>query len=243
MADAVTAASTMAQPPPAPLAQLPRPTLRPVEHPDLSPVLTHFCDRTRPQAGIPVEITSMTATQRLASILWESRLRAFVTYSGGDPATCLTEATLNGLNFLIGRRHYQPWGLVFDRQSVYDAGGGPVWYARSDEYYSVRQISSRVQSWLVRLEPGSSDWLEEQEWRIPLDATAAPEPALPLQALRLVALLVGNQNWLPTRDGWAISPLTGAHVYGPTVPSLLAGIPRWWWNSDAGQLYQLPALA
>ena len=67
--------------------------------------------------------------------------------------------------------------------------------------------------------------------------------ALPLQALRLVALLVGDRNWLPTRDGWAVSPLTGAHVYGPTVPSLLAGIPRWWWNSDAGQLYQLPALA
>ena len=207
-------------------------------------MLTHFCDRAQPQTGIPVEITSVSASQRLASILWESRLRAFVTYSGGDPAICLTEATLSGLNFLIGRRHYQPWGLVFDRQSVYDAGGGPVWYARSYEHYSVRRISSRVQSWLVRLEPGSSDWLEEQEWRIPLSATAAvPEPALPLQALRLVALLVGDQNWLPTRDGWAVSPVTGAHVYGPTVPSLLTGIPRWWWNSDAGQLYQLPALA
>lgn len=146
----------MTQPPPlvqsAPTA---RPILRPVEHPDLSPVLTHFCHRARPQAGIPAEITSMAAPQRLASILWESRLRAFVTYSGGDPAICLTAATLHGLNFLIGRRHYQPWGLVFDRQSVYDAGGGPVWYARPDEYYSVRQISSRVQSWLVRLEPGS----------------------------------------------------------------------------------------
>lgn len=159
-----------------------------------------------------------------------------------EPAICLTEATLSGLNFLIGRRHYRPWGLVFDRQSVYDPGGGPVG-TRSDEYYSVRKISSRVQSWLVRLEPGSSDRLEEQEWRLPLSATAVPEPALPLQALRLVALLVGDQSWLPTRDGWAVSPVTGAHVYGPTVPSLLTGIPRRWWNSDAGQLYQLPALA
>jgi hypothetical protein len=68
----------MNQPPP-PLVQAApaiRPTLRSVEHPDLSPVLTHFCDRARPQAGIPAEITSMTAPQRLASILWESRLRA-----------------------------------------------------------------------------------------------------------------------------------------------------------------------
>jgi hypothetical protein len=150
MGGVVTVASAMPQPPPAPLAHLTRPVLRPVEHPDLSPVLTHFCDRARPQAGIPNAIISMAAPQRLASILWESRLRAFVTYSGGDPATCLTEATLNGLNFLIGRRNYQPWGLVFDRQSVYDAGGGPVWYARSDEYYSVRQISSRVQ---VNIQP------------------------------------------------------------------------------------------
>jgi hypothetical protein len=160
----------------------------------------------------------MAAPQRLESILWESRLKAFVTYSGGDPAICLTEATLNGLNFLIGRRHYQPWGLVFDRQSVYDAGGGPVWYARPDEYFSLGRISSRVQSWLVRLEPGSSDWLEEREWRIPLSATAAPEPALPLQALRLVALLVGNQNWLPTHVG--LSRATQPTKFtGPSYPA------------------------
>jgi hypothetical protein len=114
----------------------------------------------------------MTAPQRLESILWQSRLRAFVTYSGGDPAICLTEATLPGLGFLIGRRSYQPWGLVLDRQSVFDAGGGPVWYARPEEYYSVQKISSRVKSWLVRLEPGSSDWLEEQEWRVPISASA-----------------------------------------------------------------------
>src|SRR5258708_1820029 len=237
----------MTQPPPTPLVQAvspARPTLMPVEHPDLSAVLTHFCDRTRPQAaGIPAEITSMAAPQRLASILWESRLRAFVTYSGGDPAICLTEVTLNGLNFLIRERHYQRWGLVFDRQSVYDAGGGPVWYARPDEYYSVRQISDRVRSWLVRLEPGSSDWLEEQEWRILVSAAAAPEPALPLQALRLVALLVGDQNWSPTPDAWALSPAARGPVYGPTVPGLLAGIPGWWWDPAARQLYRLPALA
>lgn len=160
----------MTQPPlPTPFAQVPRPTLRPVEHPDLSPMLTHFCDRARPQSSIPATIRDMAAPRRLESILWESRLRAFVTYSDGDPAVCFTEATLSGLNFLIGRRNYQPWGLVFDRQSVYDAGGGPVWYARSEEYYSLMdlcrsgRISGRLQSWMVRLEPGSSDWLEERE--------------------------------------------------------------------------------
>lgn len=229
--------------PVAPLAQVSRPTLRPVEHPDQSALLTHFCHRARPQAGIPIEILQMSAPQRLESILWESRLRAFVTYSGGDPAVCLTEATPNGLGFLIGRRHYQPWGLVFTRQSVYDAGGGPVWYARPDEYHLVRSVSTRVKSWLVRLEPGSSDWLEEREWRIPLSGDDAAEPALPLRALHLAAVLVGDQNWSPARTGWATSPATGGQVQGLVVPGILIGVPRWWWDPYAGQLYQLPALA
>jgi len=233
--------------PPAPLAQVSRPTLRPVEHPDQSALLTHFCHRARPQAGVPHGILQMSAPQRLESILWESRLRAFVTYSGGDPAVCLTEATPNGLSFLIGRRGYQPWGLVFTRQSVYDAGGGPVWYARPDEYHLVRSVNARVKSWLVRLEPGSSDWLEEREWRIPLSndplsGEVATEPALPLHALHLAALLVGDQNWSPTRTGRTTLP-TGTQIQGPIVPRILIDIPRWWWDPNARQLYQLPALA
>jgi hypothetical protein len=234
-------------PPVPPLGQVVQAALRPAEHPDLSGLLTHFCDRTRPQSAIPAEIRAMTAQQRLESILWESKLKGFVTYSGGDRAVCFTEATLNGLNFLMGRRSYQPWGLVFDRQSVYSAGGGPVWYARPEEYRFVQGLcgsgaaSSRLQSWLVRLEPGSSDWLEEKEWRIPL--FPGYEPALSLQALRLVALLVGDQDWSPTRTGWGVSPVTRTQVPAPVVPGLLKGVPRWWWNQADGILYQLPPLA
>ena len=134
-------------------------------------MLTHFCYRNRPQPSVPPEIQGMTAQQRLESILWQGKLWGFTTFSGGVPAVCFTEATLNGLNFMIGRRFYRPWGLVFDRQSIYDAGGGPVWYARPDEYQFLRglcesgQVDSRLQSWLVRLD-GSSDWLEEREWAL-----------------------------------------------------------------------------
>lgn len=174
----------------------------------------------------------MTAQQRLESILWESKLRGFVTFSGGVPAVCFTEATPNGLNFMIGQRSYQPWGLVFDRQSIYTAGGGPVWHARPEEYWFLRnlcetgQVNGRLQSWLVRLD-GSSDWLEEREWRIPL-LTAPYEPALVLGALRLEALLVGDPDWSPARSG--------------QVPSILAGVPRWWWKPAYGLLYLLPPL-
>jgi hypothetical protein len=217
--------------PSAPLAR-PRDVLRPVQHPDLSGVLTHFCYRNRPQPSVRPEIQGMTAQQRLESILWQGKLWAFTTFSGGVPAVCFTEATLNGLNFMIGRRFYRPWGLVFDRQSIYDAGGGPVWYARSDEYQFLRglcesgQVDSRLQSWLVRLD-GSSDWLEEREWRIPL-FTAPYEPALQLQALGLKALLVGDPDWSPAHSG--------------LLPQIVIGVPRWWSNPADGLLYSLPPL-
>lgn len=109
--------------------------LRRVEHPDLSPVLFHFCARgQKPNDYIPEEIWRMSAPERLASILWEGRPRAFVTFSQGDPAVCFTEATRPGFEFLVTQLAYQPWGLIVDRDSVYRAGGGPIWYARPTEY-------------------------------------------------------------------------------------------------------------
>jgi hypothetical protein len=215
-----------------PTSPAPRTVLRPVEHPDLSGVLTHFCDRDRPQPSIPLEIRGMTAQQRLESILWAGKLSGFVTFSGGVPALCFTEATTNGLSFLIGRRNYRPWALVVDRQAVYDAGGGPVWHARPEEYEFLRgicesgQVNNRLQSWLVRL-GGTSDWLEEREWRIPL-LPAPYEPALELSAIGLQALLVGDRDWSPARSG--------------QLPQILAGIARWWRNPADGIIYQLPPL-
>lgn len=39
---------------------------------------------------------------------------------------------------LIGRRGYQPWGLMFDRQAVFAGGGGPVWYVATTSRTSWR---------------------------------------------------------------------------------------------------------
>jgi hypothetical protein len=120
----------------------------------MSALITHFCDRARPQR-VPDDVLALTAPNRLATILWQGRRLAFVTDSGGDPACCFTEATVAGLESLIGHRGFQPWALVFDRQSVYDAGGGPVWYARQAEYNALPALGSRVQSWSVGLDAGS----------------------------------------------------------------------------------------
>jgi hypothetical protein len=51
--------------PSAPLAQVSRPTLRPVEHPDQSALLTHFCHRAAGKLGLPIEILQMSAPQQL----------------------------------------------------------------------------------------------------------------------------------------------------------------------------------
>jgi hypothetical protein len=110
---------------------------------------------------------------------------------------------------------------------------------RPDEYQLLRGlcesglINSRLQSWLVRLD-GSSDWLEEQEWRIPLLTellltellTEPYEPALQLQALGLKALLVGDPDWSPAHSG--------------LPPQIVAGVPRSWSHPVDGLLYLLP---
>ncbi len=215
--------------------------LRQVEHPDMSPILTHFCSRSRPLGGeVSPDVRVMSASDRLRSILWEQKLRAFVTYSGGDPAVCLTEATLAGLQFLIRRRGYQPWGLVFERQSVYDAGGGPVWHARPEQYRALGERDLALRSWAVRLDPGS-DWLEEREWRIVRSAAVAGQPsAVELGELRIVALIVGDQAWTGALWCEQIAAATGVRAWGNYFPHSLAGVPRWWWNPAAGQLHSLP---
>lgn len=218
-----------------------RPRLRPVQHPDMSAIITHFCDRGRPQA-LPPQVTELDARGRVESILWESQLRAFVTWSGGDPAVCFTEATVQGLEYLIREVGYAPWGIVFDRQSIYDQGGGPVWYARAEEYQAIRDLGSRAQAWRVRLEAGQSDWLEEREWRIPVVFEVGPEPAVPLVSLKVVALLVEDANWSPLRLAWIPDPADGHVKELPALPAVLRGVPRWWWNPMTRRLESLPPL-
>jgi hypothetical protein len=208
----------------------------------MSPLLTHFCGRSRPQKALPDGINAMRPEQRLANILLEDRLRAFQTFSGGEPVVCLTEATVNGLNFLVRQRDYAPWGLVFDRQSVYDVGGSPVWYARTDEYRLVRATGSpRIQSRLVRLEAENSDWLEEREWRVPAQNLESAQPAVALESLSLYAILIGNLDWAPYRRTQAHA--TSGH-FGPVLhlPRAVHGVRRWWWDAQLTEFRELPPL-
>jgi hypothetical protein len=216
--------------------------LRRVESPDLSPVLTHFCGRGRMTGrDVPPDISRLTPCERLESILWEGQLRAFVTYSGGDPAVCFTEATVAGLKFLLRHRGYQPWGLLIERQTVFDAGGGPVWHARQEQCRMLSELDSRIRSWVVRFDSGS-DWLEEREWRIVRDARADSPPVIRLNELRLLALLVGDEKWTGARIANCV-PVGGSQARrGTYFPPGVGGVPRWRWNPVTADLESLPPL-
>lgn len=218
--------------------------LREVQHPDLSPLLTHFCDRGRPPGpSVPQAIRNLGAADRLTSILQGQQLQAFTTFSGGNPAVCFTESTLPGIEFLLKNRGYRPWALVFDRQGVYDSGGGPVWYTRPAEYAKLEQLGDpALQSWTVRLDPGS-DWLEEQEWRIPVIPPGyGLTPAVSPLTLNLVALIVGDPYWNGAQEREYFDE-QGYPTRGLFLPHLPPRLPRWHWNAqrqcleDVGPLY------
>jgi len=215
--------------------------LQPTAHPDLSRVLTHFCGRPRdPGADVPADITAMTPPDRLENILWDQRLRMFVTYSGGDPAVCFSELTEAGLRYMIQTRGYAPWGLMFDRESVYNAGGGPVWHVRTDQHEQLKKLAPQLRSWAVRLGEGS-DWLEEREWRITRPKSAGYAPSVGLDELRLLGLLVGDPWWSGGRAATLVprggsQPQPGSYF----PPALHPGLPRILWNPEIGHLDLAP---
>jgi hypothetical protein len=183
----------------------------------------------------------MSAPDRLTSILHSQQLLGFTTFSEGDPAVCFTESTLAGIEFMLARRGYQPWALVFDRQSVYDAGGGPVWYARPAQYTALGRIDPVLRSWAVRLDPGS-DWLEEQEWRIVLPGrTDGLIPFVPLTTLRFAAIIVGDSTWNGVRER-EYPDEAGHRARALFSPPLPRGLPRWSWNPGVGKLELLGPL-
>jgi len=155
--------------------------LQPAERPSQSDVLIHFCARNRPvRGGLPQDIAAMTPEKRLESILWEGQVRTFETFSGGWPAVCFTEAGSLDAHYLIARRGYAPWGLIFNRQTVHAAGGGSVWYARHEDYEALGrmedgQLCDRLRTWAVRVGPGS-DWTWESASGAFRELTAGQSP-------------------------------------------------------------------
>ncbi|MGW5569748.1 hypothetical protein ACWEVD_00990 [Nocardia thailandica] len=202
----------------------------------MAETLVHFVARERtPHPSVPEDIKVMSPDERLAAILRQGSINPFPTFTD-HPAVCMTECSGAGLEFLIGRRGYRPWGLMFDRQTVFDAGGGPVWYVRDEDMDEL--ATSRLRRWAVRLGE-NSDWLEEREWRVPRDLVDGSAPSIPLADLGLFGVIVGERNW------WCPVPARGVDGTEPPwqeqFDDALQGLQKHWWDPESEQLILLPS--
>lgn len=195
--------------------------------PTQSEWLIHFCGRKIGAArspGLDGAIAAMTPGERLYNMLWTKQIRGSAPFGAATPVVCLSECSIEHMKWLIGQRGWQPWGVMFRRQYIYDVGGGPVWYCRTEQYDA---LSSDLRHWAVRLEtePYRSDWLHEREWRM-----AAPQLPIPLERTSAegpdVAVLIGDPSWQPLS------------VSGE-LPALWHNSYRGYWDAETGQIISL----
>lgn len=217
--------------------------------------LCHFCGRTPgAQASDTLDpaVLAMTPQERLASILWDGALRGSVPFGAVNPMVCLSESPPDHLTWLLRTREFPGWGLLVTRAWCYGQGGSPVWYARQDRFDEMQEAWHAGRNWAVRLNPGSSDWQHEREWRMP---TSAPDFVVRLQPDDIKAILVEDHSWQPWRDSeeWTGNYLTHTGeiaepgeagepemVTTQTLPPLWTTAPKiLWWDRDAGELHHL----
>lgn len=118
------------------------PSFRVPRHHGQSDTLIHFCGRARPSAA--ADVASLTASQRLDTILRTGVLRAFPPYGGSWPVICFSESDSSGVEALLRYGDFQPWGLIVQRDWVWRQGGGPVWYVREDMTVATSSLDERT---------------------------------------------------------------------------------------------------
>lgn len=216
--------------------------------------LIHFCGRPSLAPAtptVPQWVRSQQPCQRLDNILWERQIRGFAPFGSDLPMVCLSESPLAHLQWLLSDRKWPPWGLLLWRQTVYNLGGGPVWYARTEQ---LAALPEELRAWAVRFETGTSrsDWLHEREWRIPVPKT---NPVLELPPDGVPVILIGDSNWRPTtrlvrrrvlvdQFGGPVPPGAPSYWKDVDVPELpwlwTAALQHWYWDSEKQQIWQVP---
>lgn len=206
-------------------------SLRRLDQADLSNSVVHFTGRRgKANTDVPAEIGDLDARRRLANILITKRIYAFSTfYSCGDPVVCFTEATLEGMRTLVGDR-YEPWGLEFAKDQVFQRGGGPALYVRGDLWTSFAQsdLPTSLKAFGTPYWPGvdwpptppgtlyvksildtSTQWVHEREWRIPVNASLDALAGAPSTKVCRCGCAVGILEAVPCvgADTWS--------TYGP----------------------------
>jgi len=128
---------------------------------DISNYLIHFTKGDSPES----------AFQRLRKIIGDKRLiGSGETIKGRYPCVCFSEAPLVALtNGLINPRSYSkysPFGILIQKQWLFEQGGRPVIYETDDEFAMLTDLNC----WRhMRYEPPTIDFTWEREWRICCD--------------------------------------------------------------------------
>lgn len=206
--------------------------LAPVGHPDFNDLVVHFTGRPGP-TNASFDVTELSASQRLARILSEGRLRGFTMFNTGERAVCFTESTRRGAQWLVQSGRYRPCGVAFAKQLVFDRGGGPALYVRGDDWDAVAAWPSQLRLRATRFWPGAeaegdeelshelltrSEWLVEREWRAPVDDNGDWSFALGEVAF----LIVPDSGWVDAQCV-GLDPQDPFVVAVQTLPRLVMG--------------------
>lgn len=157
--------------------------------PDFSQYLAHFTTDDLPKGGEdnnPVgDVASMSALERLISILNEKKIRSSSMPWTGAHAVCFTECPWSSL--LSHTNVYSPYGIGFHKKSIFAKHGGPALYIRPDHYN--KQLASKhgfddhllpfvtpfspayrpYSMKIAKYDIGDCDYSHEREWRVPHD--------------------------------------------------------------------------
>ena len=137
---------------------------------DMTLGLVHLTKRTEKDSAIDV----------LVKILKEKKLKGgkgFV--CGNSPVVCFQDTPIHSISENIlyeqktnngteGNIRYEPCGLRFSKNQIFNAGGRPVIYEqtdvakeflRTDQYWRIVSLDLREKGKLI-------DWTHEREWRI-----------------------------------------------------------------------------
>ncbi len=150
--------------------------------PDISDKVIHF---TKAQ-------TYQEALELLLTIVGEGRLVGGTgMIKGGYRCVCFTEAPLlavaGGFVNANSFTRYSPFGLMFDKQWLYERGARPVIYQSDEEYHL---LPEEIRWRHVRYEPTGTDPVDftwEREWRLQdNELLFSPNNAV---------VIVPNQDW------------------------------------------------
>jgi len=184
-----------------------------IDQPDIANRVVHLTGRTgQANSDRGPAISAMSAEERLERILVERRIRAYPPFwSVGHPCVCFSEATPDGINRVISgpTRRYEPWGLGFSKQFVFNRGGGPAYYVRAEYWAAFGALPHNISALATLYWPGAdpmqpgeilphpfgrvSQFAHEREWRIPV---APPSDAVTFTVADLALVIAPSAEWL-----------------------------------------------